>query len=146
MPFNSGGVYTPPNGAENAFPGQVIASATWNSIHTDMSTALTSLGEQNYTNVPRVISSAGNNTVNTTDAYIFIQANVPSLTLPLSSSKPFPVKIMGASAGIFGSDPMVILPTSPDTISGQGTLTLNANYQVATFYPLASGGYIVSFA
>ena len=30
------GVYTPPSGAENAFPGQVIASATWNAIFTDI--------------------------------------------------------------------------------------------------------------
>lgn len=42
MPF-SNGVYTPPTGAENATAGKVIASATWNSIFTDLSTALTQL-------------------------------------------------------------------------------------------------------
>ena len=39
-------MYTPPNGAENAFPGEIIASATWNSIFTDLSAALTFLGQQ----------------------------------------------------------------------------------------------------
>lgn len=43
MPF-SNGVYTPPTGAENATAGKVIASATWNSIFTDLSTALTQIG------------------------------------------------------------------------------------------------------
>ena len=47
IPYNHlTGVYTPPNGAENAFPGEVIASATWNSIFTDLSGALTFLGQQ----------------------------------------------------------------------------------------------------
>jgi len=44
MPFNAAGVYTNVAGATTAFPGQVIASATWNSIHTDVGTALTTLG------------------------------------------------------------------------------------------------------
>ncbi len=29
-------LYTPPTGAENAFAGQTIASATWNAIFTDL--------------------------------------------------------------------------------------------------------------
>jgi hypothetical protein len=45
MPFASDGTYTPPNGAENAFAGKTIASATWNSIFTDLSSALTTLGQ-----------------------------------------------------------------------------------------------------
>lgn len=45
MPFAADGTYTPPNGAENAFAGQTIASATWNAIFTDLSTALTLLGK-----------------------------------------------------------------------------------------------------
>lgn len=40
----TGGTYTPPTGAENAAPGGVIRSATWNTIFTDMSAALTSCG------------------------------------------------------------------------------------------------------
>ena len=45
MPFAANGTYTPASGATTAFPGQVIASATWNSIHTDFSDALTDIGE-----------------------------------------------------------------------------------------------------
>lgn len=40
MPF-SGNVYTPPTGAENAAPGQVLQSAIWNAIFTDIAAALT---------------------------------------------------------------------------------------------------------
>lgn len=46
MPFNGSGVYTPPNGAENAVPGGLIQSSVWNSIFTDISTALTTVGER----------------------------------------------------------------------------------------------------
>lgn len=46
MPFNfSTGVYTAPNGATNAVTGQIIQSAVWNTIHTDLASALTSVGE-----------------------------------------------------------------------------------------------------
>lgn len=46
MSYNSAtGVYTPASGAISATAGQTIASATWNSIHSDLATALTSLGE-----------------------------------------------------------------------------------------------------
>lgn len=46
MPFNiNTGVYTPPAGAINATTGQVIQSAVWNSIHADLSAALTQIGE-----------------------------------------------------------------------------------------------------
>jgi hypothetical protein len=145
MPFSSGGIYTPPAAAEDAFPGKVIASADWNSIFTDISSGLTTVGQQSWTNIPTVISSPGNFTVNTTQAVIFIQATVGTITLPLSSTRSYPLKIMGAAAGYFGTHNSIVIPTSPDTLSGLGTLTLSANYQVATFYPLASGGYIVSF-
>jgi hypothetical protein len=42
MPF-TGNTYTPPIGAENAAPGQVVQSAVWDSIFTDLSSALTLL-------------------------------------------------------------------------------------------------------
>jgi hypothetical protein len=43
MSYNVG-VYSPPTGAETAFAGEVIASATWNSINTDYATALNQIG------------------------------------------------------------------------------------------------------
>lgn len=42
--FNSGGTFTPATGAITAFSGQVIASATWNTINAISSTAFTQLG------------------------------------------------------------------------------------------------------
>lgn len=45
MPF-SGNTYTPPTGSENAAPGQVVQSAVWNAIFTDMAAALTTLMTQ----------------------------------------------------------------------------------------------------
>ncbi len=48
MAFNSStGVYTAPSGSTTAFSGQTIASATWNAIFTDISTALGQLGQAN---------------------------------------------------------------------------------------------------
>lgn len=47
MPYNViTGVYTPPGGAESAATGQVIQSSIWNSIHTDLATALTLVEQQ----------------------------------------------------------------------------------------------------
>lgn len=45
MGFADNGAYTIPAGATTATPGSVIASATWNSIHTDLQSALTTLGQ-----------------------------------------------------------------------------------------------------
>src|SRR5262245_5853950 len=111
MPFGPNGQYTPPAAAENAFPGKVIASADWNQIFTDISAALTSLGQQNWTQIPRVINSVGNFSVNPTDAVIFVQASAPTITLPACATKPFPVKIIGALAGIFGTHNSAVVPT-----------------------------------
>lgn len=43
MPFDTTGVYTPVTGATTAAAGDIIHSATWNSIFTDLSTALTTV-------------------------------------------------------------------------------------------------------
>lgn len=43
----STGLYTPPTGSESAASGLTIASATWNSIHTDYATAFGQLGRSN---------------------------------------------------------------------------------------------------
>ncbi len=59
MPYNSAtGVYTPAAGALTASAGQVIASATWNSIFTDLSTALTAVGQEVGTWVPVLFGSS----------------------------------------------------------------------------------------
>jgi hypothetical protein len=48
MPYSiSTGIFTPVAGATTATAGATIASATWNSINTDIDTAFTSLGPAN---------------------------------------------------------------------------------------------------
>lgn len=145
MPFSSDGSYTPPAAAENAFPGKIIASADWNTIFTDISAAITTLGQQNWTNNPRVVNVPGDIAVAITDLVILVQASAPNITLPPSSTKLYPVRIIGAATGIFTTHNSLIVPDGIETISGQADVTLDRDYQIATFYPLPSGGYVVAF-
>ena len=148
MPFSPSGVYTPPTGAENAVPGAVIRSATWNSIFTDIATALTQLGERSWVQSPRTVTSAGNFTVLATDTAIFVASPAATIILPGASLMQAPVRVLGSSSTIFGSNNSVVLTTGTDKISNQGTLTLATNYQVASFYPIPAtigGGYVVTF-
>lgn len=135
-------MFTGVAGSTSAAPGQVIKSATWDSINTDIATALTACGQATYSNAPRV-ASAGSFTVAVADNTIYVTASAPTITVPLSSTKLGPVRIMGAAAGIFGTNNSVIARTGSDTFSGLTGLTLATNYQILTLYPLASGGYIV---
>lgn len=45
MAFSNNGVFTMPTGATDAFPGKVIASTDWNTVHTQIQAALTALGQ-----------------------------------------------------------------------------------------------------
>lgn len=143
MPYNSDGVYTPPLGAENAAPAQIIRSATWNTIFTDISSALSSVGNgAAWINSPTTITS-GPYTVLPTDTVVLVKGSVGTIALPLSASKaPGLTYIMGAASTVFGSASAVVVPTSPETVNGAATLTLSSNFQVATLYALSSGGYI----
>ncbi len=155
MPFNSQGIYTPPLGAENAAPGVVIRSATWNTIFTDIATALTQLGESgSFVKIPRVITTPGSFGVNPLDTLIQVKQSCPTITLAPVSLVTAPVRIMGATASVFGNFNSVVVPSpNGDTISGQMAITLNANFQVATFYPVYDTAatayalrYVVAFA
>ena len=147
MSFNRNGVYTPVTGAENATPGEVIRSAIWNSIFTDISTlGLTVLGQAMWvTNPPRTVSS-GSFTVLTSDNAVLVTGNSPTITVPASSLVTSPFAIIGNAASVFGSTNAVVLPSGGDLLSGVGTLTLATNYMVAWFYPITSGGYLVTYA
>jgi len=146
MPFGSNGVFTPLPAATNAFPGKIIASSDWNAIFTDIAAALTTLGQLSYVQAPRVVNVVGNFTVNATDTFVMVMASAPTITLPPGASKQGPVKIIGAIAGIFGSHNSSVVPTGLETISGNTSIVLSADFQIATFYPIASGGYVVSYA
>lgn len=145
MPFNPvSGIYTPPNGAESAFPGQVIASATWNSIFTDIATALTQLGQQQIVYNPRIISTVGNVSVSVGDRIILINVNVPHINLPPSATKTNPVTIIGNAAGIFSVSNSTLTPSGSEKIDGLATNpVLTGDYQSITLLPLATGGYLV---
>lgn len=82
MGFADNGVYTAPAGATNAIPGAVIASATWNSIHTDLQTALTALGR----GCPFVLGSSAvafSHTGNTTETNLAL-VGIPAGALGLN--------------------------------------------------------------
>jgi hypothetical protein len=145
MPFNPGtGVYTPPNGAENAFAGQIIASATWNAIFTDISAALTQLAQGLVTVAPRTITAIGSFAINTTDTLVLVQASTPTITLPASATKASAVTIVGNASGIFSSRHAVVVPNGGELIDGLSTVTLQNDYQSITLVPLAAGGWVVT--
>ncbi len=144
MSFNpSTGVYTPPNGAENAFPGEVIASATWNAIFTDISNALTQLGQQQLVYSPRIISTPGTFTVAVNDRVILVEASAGTIVFPASATKVNPVTIIGGASTIFGSANAILLPNGAEKIDGLASVTLTGNYQSITLLPLAAGGWLV---
>lgn len=143
MPLAPNGTYTPPTGAENAAPGEVIRSATWNTIFTDLSAAITQLGEGVFLPTPRTVSSSGSFTVLATDTTILITVPAPTITLPLSATKTGPIVIYGAAGTIFSGTNSVLLCSGGDTINGSATRTLTTAYQSIYLYPKSSGGYLV---
>jgi hypothetical protein len=137
-------VYTPPNGAENAFPGEIIASATWNSIFTDISNALTQLGQQQIVYNPRIVNSAGTINVGVSDRLIYIEAAVPNIYLPPSATKTNPVTIIGNASGIFSTTNATLTPNGSEKIDGQSANpVLTQDYQSITLLPLSTGGWLV---
>lgn len=144
MPFAASGIYTAPTGATTAAPGEVIRSATWNSIFTDLSTALTQLGEGVFIASPRLITTPGSFTVTTLDTNILISVPAPTITVPLSSTKKGKIYIYGAASTIFASNNSVLVCTGGETINGAATRTLTTNYQSIVLFPIpAGGGYLV---
>lgn len=140
MSFATTGIYTPPTGAENAAPGQVIRSATWNTIFTDIATALTQLGQASYLNGPRTVS--GSFTVVTTDSTILVNGSAPTISLPSAATKLGAVYIYGDVAGVFSTNTSTIIPAGAETINGQNSYLLNRDYQAVYLQPV-SGGYII---
>lgn len=135
----STGVYTGPAGSTDAAPGDVIRSATWNTINASFAAALTQLGQQAFVNGPRVVAS-GSFSVAVTDNVVFVQGNSPTIVFPLSSTKVGPVGIFGASGSVFGSNSAVLVGTAGETFSGVSRVTLSTNWQVVFMYPIPTGG------
>jgi hypothetical protein len=87
MPYDAAGTYTPPTGAENAAAGQIIRSATWNSVHTDLATALTEVRTTYDQSSPATLVT-GNFTLGTQSSVIFNSSGTSTITLPAASSYP----------------------------------------------------------
>lgn len=140
MPFNSGGVYTPPSGSENAQPGDIIRSATWNSIFTDIATALTLLGQQLYgttsvTATPYVPV--------TTDSLLLVDvASASVINLPTAASRNgYPLAIKDTSNDAYARN-ITINANGGDTIEGSASLVINTSYGGYVLVPV-SGGWII---
>ena len=86
MPIAANGVYTGPTGSTNATPGQVIRSATWDTINGDVATALTQLAQQVFLPIPRTVVS-GSFTVAIADT-AGIRAHPKSIKLAVGQAEP----------------------------------------------------------
>jgi hypothetical protein len=143
MPFNSAGVYTPASGAETAVPGAVIASATWNSIFTDISSALTLLGQQLY-NQTTVLIGASPYTPAATDALLLVTSSGGAITISLptaASRSGYPIGIKDIS-GQAGTNNITINRASSDTIDGLTSIKIATNYGAFWLTPV-TGGWVV---
>lgn len=140
MPFNSAGVYTPASGALTAAPGAVIQSAIWNAIFTDMSSALTLLGQQLYgttpvTATPYVPVAA--------DAFLQVNFAAPVvINLPAASTRSgYPLAVKDIS-GAAQTNNITINRNGTDTIDGLTSLVIDAAYGGYKLYPVA-GGWVI---
>lgn len=140
MPFDSTGTYTPPSGATTAAPGDVIRSATWNSIFSDISTALTSLGHQIY-GLTNVVATPYVPTI--TDAMALVNfAGAVAVTLPAAATRlGYPLTIKDVS-GAAQTNNITITPNGAERIEGLATLVIDVAYGGYILYPV-TGGWIL---
>lgn len=140
MPFAATGVYTPASGATTAAAGDVIHSATWNAIFTDITSALTLLGQQLY----------GTTSVTTatyvpvaTDALLLVnRPNIVGINLPTAASRTgYPLGVKDIS-GAANTNNITITPNGAETIEALTTLVINVAYGGYILYPV-SGGWIL---
>lgn len=85
MPYSTSGVYTGPTGSTNATPGAVIRSATWNTINTDVATALTQVGQQMFSG-PATVTAAAYTVSASVAAVIFNVSGTATVTLPSAAT------------------------------------------------------------
>lgn len=120
MPFDSTGTFEPPAGAENAFPGKVIESAVWNAVFTDISAALTLLGQM-LLSVGTIKTTAGPFTI-TTETFIILNKGAPSvtgITLPAVATRSGQALRVVDWAGNAGD--ITFTPAGGQTIEGLST-------------------------
>lgn len=142
MPFNSSGQYIPIDGAENAFPGEVIASATWNAINVDYDEALNQLGPS-ILSAPSIKTTAGPFGI-TTEGFLILNKGTPSVTvinLPHVASRSLvPLRIIDW-AGNAGD--ITINPISGETIMGLASWIVNSGGSILLFPIVDLSGWAV---
>ena len=140
MPFSGSGVYTPASGATTAAPGDLIRSSTWNSIFTDISSALTLLGQQLYGTTPIVSTPYA---PVATDAFILVSfAGAVTINLPSAASRNgYPLVIKDIS-GAAGTNNITINRDGSDTIEGATSIVINTDWGGWHLVPV-SGGWVV---
>lgn len=140
MPFNSSGVYTPPTGAENAVPGGLIQSAIWNSIFTDIASALTLLGAQLYNQTS--VTTTPYVPVSTDSMLLVNDAGAVTINLPAASARNgYPLIIKDVS-GAAQTNNITINRNGSDTIEGLISITINAAYGGYKLVPI-TGGWVL---
>jgi hypothetical protein len=141
MPFNSSGVYTPASGATTATPGALIQSAVWNAIFTDISSALTLLGQQLYGQTT-VVSTPYAPVA--TDAFLLVDyAGAATINLPTAASRSgYPLAIKDNS-GNGHTNNITINPNGSDTIEGtNAALVIQNDFGGFNLYPV-TGGWVL---
>ena len=140
IPFNNLGTYTPPAGATTAAPGDIIKSSIWNAIFTDISAALTLLGEQLYgttsvTSSPYVPVA--------TDAFLLLNSASPiTVNLPTAASRNgFPLAIKDIS-GNAHNNTITINANGAETIENSALITIRNDWGGWALYPV-TGGWIL---
>ena len=144
MPFNSSGVYTPASGATTATPGQIIASATWNAIHTDFSNALTLLGQQLYNQTP-VAFGASPYTPVATDSLLLVASSGGAITISLPSAASrngYPLKVKDSTGNSLTNN-ITINRNGSDTIEGLTSIKIATAFGGYYLVPV-TGGWIIS--
>lgn len=116
MSFASTGIYTGPSGSTDAAPGDVIRSATWNTINTDYASALTTLAQNAWTPVAATITS-GPYTIATTDAALIFNMTVSAtVAMPTASSYSGRWLRMKSIGTIVVASATVVIPLSTSTL------------------------------
>lgn len=137
MPFDAAGVFTPPDGSENAFPGQVIRSAVWNATFVDIADALTLLGKQLYgftsvTTTPYVPL--------VTDALLLVNLGSPvSINLPVASTRSGYPLIVKDVSGVAHTNNITIVPNGAELIDGLGFVAITVDYGGYRLFPRGAG-------
>lgn len=133
MGWSNKWLYTPPAAATTAFTGKVIASTDWNTIHTDLSTALTQIGQQ-FIVLTGVNFNSGNTDNTVTITYptgmtnfvvdkIFITS--ASQTLTTATCGVFTAAAGGGTAIVTSATAVTVNTASANTNNNTQSLTIN---------------------